>query len=371
MNRLTILLSFIIFNGLNIFGQSCSSLFSFTGYFEKITFYNQSSVSNAYYYWNFGDGTSSYLKNPTHVFPETGTFFVTLFVNDTINNCSSYYDYWINVTKNSIDNCQPNISDSTFFYNGKEWIKLIDNSTNCNGYYSIYDFGGNFNASKNAWFGIGYMESYYRYIARVKFLDSTYATIREGYKSMLHQYSSAKNYTNCSANFEFSIVSEDTIGQRILFKAMNKNATYYEWNIVGFGDAIYSNNDTISQYYIFNHFDLGLIGLNTIGINGCRDTLWQQILIRKGINTTEGINEIENNNTLQIYPNPTSSILNIVDEQTQLLNSIIDITNYLGQSVFSEPFSNQIDVSHFPSGVYTINIKTISGELYHAKLIKN
>ena len=84
-----------------------------------------------------------------------------------------------------------------------------------------------------------------------------------------------------------------------------------------------------------------------------------------------GINELIREHVVIVYPNPAGAVLNIVDGQNQLLNSTIDITNYLGQSVFSEPFSHQIDVSHFSSGVYTITIKTINGELYHAKFIKN
>ncbi len=83
-----------------------------------------------------------------------------------------------------------------------------------------------------------------------------------------------------------------------------------------------------------------------------------------------GIIEFKNNSNISLYPNPTNSTLNIVDEQNQLINSTIEITNYLGQCVFSDTFSNQIDVSHFSSGVYTINIKSISGELYHAKFVK-
>lgn len=81
-------------------------------------------------------------------------------------------------------------------------------------------------------------------------------------------------------------------------------------------------------------------------------------------------NEFIKNIHISVNPIPTNSVINIIVEQNQFLNSIIEIINYLGQSIFSEPFTNQIDVSHFPSGVYTINIKTINGELYHAKFLR-
>ncbi|MBX7182781.1 MAG: hypothetical protein K1X82_11775, partial [Bacteroidia bacterium] len=41
-------------------GQNCESLFTYTTNFEEVSFYNQSSISNAHYFWNFGDGTSSF-----------------------------------------------------------------------------------------------------------------------------------------------------------------------------------------------------------------------------------------------------------------------------------------------------------------------
>ena len=33
---------------------------------------------------------------------------------------------------------------------------------------------------------------------------------------------------------------------------MNKNASYYEWEIVGFGNPIWSYNDTVSHWHDFN-----------------------------------------------------------------------------------------------------------------------
>jgi len=89
MKKVIFLPIYVMISASAIFGQ-CSSLFSFAANFETVNFYNQSSLSNAHYFWNFGDGTGSNFRDPIHKFPETGSYMVTLFINDTVSNCSSY-----------------------------------------------------------------------------------------------------------------------------------------------------------------------------------------------------------------------------------------------------------------------------------------
>ena len=76
-------------------------------------------------------------------------------------------------------------------------------------------------------------------------------------------------------------------------------------------------------------------------------------------------NELSNKNQIAVYPNPTNSIINIVDEFNQFQNATIQIKNYLGQVVYTNSFTNQIDLSNFSSGMYFLtihdknNIKTV------------
>lgn len=73
--------------------------------------------------------------------------------------------------------------------------------------------------------------------------------------------------------------------------------------------------------------------------------------------TVESINEITLNDNIIIFPNPTTSIINIVDENNQLQNSTIQIKNNLGQLVFSSPFNSQIDMRNLSAGIYFLIIK--------------
>jgi gliding motility-associated-like protein len=52
-----------------------------------IAFQNM-SVGAYDYLWNFGDGTNSYLSNPSHQFPAVGTYNVTLVATDPYTGCS-------------------------------------------------------------------------------------------------------------------------------------------------------------------------------------------------------------------------------------------------------------------------------------------
>lgn len=69
---------------------------------------------------------------------------------------------------------------------------------------------------------------------------------------------------------------------------------------------------------------------------------------------------LEQQNKLEsfyVFPNPTTSILNISDEQNQLQNATIEIKNYLGQIVFTSPFTSQIDLQNLSAGMYFLTIQ--------------
>lgn len=75
-----------------------------------------------------------------------------------------------------------------------------------------------------------------------------------------------------------------------------------------------------------------------------------------------GIKEFSFSDNIKIYPNPTTSILNIDDEQNQLQNTTIEIKNYLGQTVYKVPFTNQIDLSSLSAGMYFLTVEDKSNK---------
>ena len=80
-------------------------------------------------------------------------------------------------------------------------------------------------------------------------------------------------------------------------------------------------------------------------------------------------------NNFEIYPNPSISIFNI--NFNSLINQDISINIYslLGKRIFSENlilykgnFSKDIDLSSYPKGLYSLEIKTKDG-IFNNKLI--
>ncbi|MFT6717827.1 MAG: hypothetical protein ACJAY8_000209, partial [Sphingobacteriales bacterium] len=65
----------------------------------QFSFLNQGSYS---YTWDFGDGASSNVQNPSHVFPNVGNFLVKLYTSSIPGNCLSYTEKIVTVVEPSV-----------------------------------------------------------------------------------------------------------------------------------------------------------------------------------------------------------------------------------------------------------------------------
>jgi len=71
-----------------------------------------------------------------------------------------------------------------------------------------------------------------------------------------------------------------------------------------------------------------------------------------------GIKEIEQKKGINFYPNPTSGILHFKSETSK---NLIEIFNSLGEIVFSTLYSETIDISSIPKGIYFLTIQNTTG----------
>lgn len=352
----------------------CTSLFSYTANFETASFANQSAISNGHFFWNFGDGTGSNLPSPSHRFPENGNYLVTLFAEDTLSGCNTFYETWINVTKYSTNPCQPVITDSIYTTQSGDLLSFIDNSPGCSNYLADYDGGPglNFPISWQIVLG-GYWQTIpFRMVCRAQYYNANYDLKREAYKTAGHNYSSTKNYDSCSANFEFKVVYQDSIGQKILFKAMNSTAKHYEWYIAGFGNPITSTNDTISQFYPFNSNDIWQTGLIIEGQNGCHDTLYQNILARDTSQAITGISEPANEAVYTLYPNPFHDKVYLGFPATKEIAKLF-LFNTTGElvrlSTVTTGGQEVIERGDLPAGLYYFILRTDEKIIAQGKLV--
>ena len=101
--------------------------------------FTNTSVGENYYYWNFGDASSSsYSESPNHVFAANGTYQVCVQVGDTIAGCYDNTCQTITVTGVSNPICNYNVNVSS--YTGTNSRYFSTNYYNMGSTY-FWDFG--------------------------------------------------------------------------------------------------------------------------------------------------------------------------------------------------------------------------------------
>jgi len=350
----------------------CNAFWTASAQGTEVLFTNLSAVPNAKCFWNFGDGTSSRFAEPSHVYAGSGAYFITLFVRDTLGGCTAYFEDWITVVKPHPSGCQRFIRDTIApsFTTGIDVITLLDYSTGCPPSGYIMDMAGARYWPDGNWSNIGGWR-HARFLNRGRF--PAYDSVpgvgwvdrgQSAYQSRPYAYTSAKNYGDCSANYEFDVVSEDSTGQQILFTAMNQSAASYSWYISGFGQPILSSADTVSQFFPFlSNYPDGVIytvGLYTVGQNGCSDTLHQHIFITPSTTLSA---RGQRPALANAHPNPFSNHF-VIQFDSNAEPATVTLFNSTGQMVWmQEGVANGqalIARNNLPAGLYYFSIRSAS-----------
>lgn len=354
--------------------QPCVADYSYQVNSTEVAFSNQSSLSNAHFFWDFGDGLSSYDSSPTHIFPGTGEYLVTLFAYDTVSKCSDYHEGWLALLDTSVG-CEHWVRDSLFEYNGKDYLKLVDSGIACpfdSNLTRSFDCGpvANFGSS---WINLTNWVSA-RFVSRLKFYfcDSLGCYRQyESYKSIPFHYSGAKNYCSCSANYEFAITQRTSSGARVSFRAMNRTAQEYKWVITGFGNPIYYYADTASHFYPYQWNDLHHVRLTTIDSSGCTDTIWRDFVVRDTSLVTGGVDQYQAAFLEPIaFPNPFSDQI-VVDIRGVQGSTTARLYDSAGRLV-AEVSGNQtmvLQTNFLPSGPYWLRCHAEDGQSSKTRLV--
>jgi hypothetical protein len=89
------------------------------------------------------------------------------------------------------------------------------------------------------------------------------------------------------------------------------------------------------------------------------------------LNSTTGIEDYQNNINWQIFPNPTTGIVEIQinESNPDILVSLLDV---FGRHILEQNFSleGRMDISDLPNGVYLILVHAQAGEIYQKKIVK-
>lgn len=352
--------------------QTCSAAFTCNIIDTTVSFVNLSSLANAYYYWDFGNGNSSDIRDPNHQYLCNGNYLVTLYVRDTISGCSNFVEHWLTVTANSPDICSPFMEDSIYFESSQRMVKFKPTNNSCSsGLVPFYTTFWHLTMNTNT-MTLPFGPANFASIGRFGLSSRTNLTI----KTTTVNFDKSKNYTPCSANFEYKVISEDATGQTFLFIAMNKNALSYSWAITDPGAGgmavSYRTGDKVNirlqdAWYI--EYPLASfpysIRLKIQDANGCADSLWQTVLLRPKAYTTSLNDHKKESLDVSVCPNPVKDKIKLLYDPNQTKLDALNISDALGQIILSRNDPNtfeEIDLQFLKSGLYYLKVQSKVGQ---------
>ena len=281
--RLLPSLVFLIVPFLTI-GQ-CTVDYSYAANLIAVEFTNTSSVDHAHYYWHFGDGSGSNEASPTHAYPASGTYIVTLYALDSLSGCHGHRQMTLALEEPADETCDPYMTDTIIAGEDHDVLWITPASVGCVGVYGNLDGG----PAQNTPFGnsiyLGPSWTSALWLTRVQYFvsDSISGSYLRGeyYRTRPYHFSPTPSYDTCSANFEM-ITTYGEEGATVLLTAMDDSAVSYDFIVTGFGNPIHHTSRTAAQYYPYTSYEKfrpHSIGLNTNSAGGCGDTLWQTVLV--------------------------------------------------------------------------------------------
>lgn len=137
---------------------------------------------------------------------------------------------------------------------------------------------------------------------------------------------------------DFTTVFEET------FAAGKAQATWQEKTV---DLSSYAGQNVYIAFRHFNCTDQFVLNLDDVTVTNAT------------VNTNPGVGIAENNNTVSIFPNPATTVLNVNAEGY----NTVEIVNLLGQTVYTANATSnmQINVSNLNNGVYFVRMNGANG----------
>lgn len=136
------------FNSSSLYQPNSPGEVNFSSYLAN------TAASGVYYTWDFGDGGSSNLQNPTHTYTASGLYYVCLITNDT-SGCSNFFCStvyidlsWWNGVNPMQGNCTANFMILPNALNNNGMVDIINLTPGNNNFYT-WDFGNGFVSNLN------------------------------------------------------------------------------------------------------------------------------------------------------------------------------------------------------------------------------
>jgi PKD repeat protein len=325
-----------------IVNQGATCDFSYTSSLNTFTFTNESQNANSYF-WDFGDGFSSTLNNPTHTYATDGNYTIILYAIadcDTAileQNISLFPApiAGINYTGDLIG-CGPvTITYST---------AIIGDADNFTWFFP----NGNPSTSQDSFVTVTYSETG-NYVVTLQASNSQGSNI-------VSIPINIEVYETPVANFEF----DAAIGGLVQFSDLSIGAGSINWF---FGDNTSSQLENPSHQYAEN----GTYIVTQQVTNPCGAAVLQQFVNVIVVGTVV----VEDEKYLLAYPNPMDDFL--VVESNWEGEGVFNLYDISGKKVISIAKNGlntqQVDVSSLVAGVYVLELK-MDNKRFFIKIVK-
>ncbi|MFT6845486.1 MAG: PKD repeat protein [Flavobacteriales bacterium] len=284
------------------------------------------------YFWDYGDGNNSYIKNPQHFYAEAGTYTVTLTV--AIGNCTEIYTLTVVVS-------EATITTSIAGGNVEICTGEIVNLTAIGGESFVWNDGTEDFATTSE-------------INVQPTVTTTYTVIASDYFG-----NTATDNTTITL-FDDPIIKSlstlDTVwvedGGIADFEIdPSSNGVSYSWD---FGNSVVTNGESATfAYTIPGKYTVLLSGYTA---NNCYEEEEVTVIVRSSIDINEYDAALNN---INIYPNPSNGIFYINTTSNQKID--LQVLNLQGQvlemlSIEKQANQWQVDLSQQADGVYFVKI---------------
>jgi PKD repeat protein len=326
-------------------GCSANANFTYSGHSGgtgKVSFTNKSTGAS-HYKWDFGNRSTSTLKNPTHTYKQSGYYTVCLIAKgfDSTNRTYCYDTLCKKIYVKVGNNTNCNIS-----------MTIVRDSNSTHGNTYKFSHNGSQNGRVKWTFGDGTGSSYHK---------TSHSYTRPGTYIVCLEVDSCpkicdtlivKGNKKCNADFTYS-----ANGKTVKFFSADSNSAH-AWT---FGDRSGSIKQSPSHTYNSNGYYTVchvVVLFDTRNQVICTDTVCKKIFVHDSIN---GINDLESK--IGLFPNPASGYINLAIPSDIRSDFDVTIVDLFGRDVIDQrieviPGSSQykLDLSGLTSGYYSLRI---------------
>ncbi|MFN8144974.1 MAG: PKD domain-containing protein [Bacteroidia bacterium] len=305
--------------------------FTFVNTGSDVAFTNTSAGTGLTYSWDFGDGTNSTLDNPTHTYSCGGHKYVYL-IATTPAGCTSSSGKYVEVLSDPHASYSYTVNGTTVDFT---------NTSIGNIAYQYWEFDySNYSFSTNSSFTFNTCGEHQ---------INLYVTNGNG----------CTDFMDGSISLPYTGVS-NLVGETITADA---NGATYQWidcnngNAPLAGEVGQSFTATVNGNYAV-----------IVTAGGCSDTS-ECVAI-----TTVGIAHSADEPKISIYPNPGNDRFNIKSYAAGKVE--LSVTDMIGKVIYNNHinatgvFTQILDLTSYPSGVYTVKLQSSNNKTITQKLVK-